>query len=333
MRLFSTLLLYLSAILLMACSAQEQDSGVTEGIKPITKPATSPPYETLITAGKLSGLHTDAGLNTPIVLMIPGSGSTDLNGNNHRGLAANSYKLLADALAENAISSVRIDKRGMYSSAEAGDPNQVTVEIYAQDYSDWVDVIRAKTNADCVYVLGHSEGALMASAASVINQDVCGQILVSGVGRPFGDLMREQLRKNPFNKPILGDALNAIDQLERGETVDISKFHHALKSLFAPQIQDYQISLFKRNPADTAREANVRTLVLHGTTDIQTSVEDAKALASATKGKLVLIEGVNHVLKYAPLNRFSNLKTYGDPNLPIAVEVVDAIANFINQTP
>lgn len=285
--------------------------------------------DTLMSSGKLAGLYKNAGPDTPVVLIIPGSGPTDLNGNNPLGVNSNVYQQLATGLAGKGVSTVRVDKRGMFSSVEAGDPNAVTLEIYAQDYSNWVNTIRAETGANCVYILGHSEGALMASAAANINDDVCGQILVSGVGRSFGDVLREQLKANPANFIILKEAFAAIDTLEAGERVDTDNMHMALKPLFAEQVQGFLISIMKVDPSKIAARADKPTLIVHGETDIQTSVVDAEALASATGGTLVIVPGVNHILKQAPKNRRKNIKTYSQPDLPISTEVVDAIAVFV----
>jgi len=137
------------AILVLA--ACRQDEKTTAEVPPPEAAETSVANvpDEMIRSGDLAGLYKNAGENTPIVLIIPGSGPTDLNGNN-----------------------LRVDKRGMFSSAAAGDPNQVTVEIYAQDYSGWVESIRSQTGAECVYILGHSEGALMASAAANMNDNI-----------------------------------------------------------------------------------------------------------------------------------------------------------------
>jgi hypothetical protein len=43
------------------------------------------------------------------VVIIPGSGPTDRNGNSVLGIRTDTYKLLAEALAERGISSVRYD--------------------------------------------------------------------------------------------------------------------------------------------------------------------------------------------------------------------------------
>ena len=282
-----------------------------------------------IAAGALSGLYRDAGPNSPVVLIVPGSGPTDLNGNNPLGIKSNVYMQMSDALAAYGISTVRVDKRGMFSSQAAGDPNAVTVDAYAEDYRDWVEIIRSKTNQSCVYMLGHSEGALMVSAASINNKNVCGLILVSGAGRPLGDILREQLNANPANKPILKQAFAAIDSLERGEKVDTTKLNSALQPLFAAQVQDFLISLLATDPAKLAAAADTDTLIVHGKNDIQTSTLDAQKLADATGGQLVVIDGVNHILKETPLNRVENTATYSNPDLPVSESVITAIREFV----
>jgi len=285
--------------------------------------------EVVIKAGDLGGLYIEAEQNAPIVLIIPGSGPTDLNGNSPLGIKANSYALLAEGLAKRGVSTVRVDKRGLFSSADAGDPNAVTVDIYAKDYSLWADRITAQTGAECIYLLGHSEGALMASAAANLNAKVCGQILVAGVGRSFGEVLREQLKANPANIIIMKEALATIEKLEAGERVKTEDMNFALKPLFRAEVQDHMISLMQADPSKIAADANVKTLIIQGETDLQTSVEDAKTLAEATNGTLVIVPGVNHVLKEAPKSRRKNLKTYRQADLPISAEVVDAVAEFV----
>lgn len=333
----------LSALFLVACGdakpapeiAQEDVSKVAREVaskveSEVTNEASvEASLDTVMTSGKLSGLYKNAGEGAPIVLIIPGSGPTDLNGNNPMGVSANSYKLLAEGLEARGVSTVRVDKRGMFRSGDAGDPNAVTVDIYARDYSQWVESIRAETAADCVYILGHSEGALMASAAAVLNENVCGQILVSGVGRSFGQVLREQLSATPGSQLLMKNTFANLEKLERGDRVPVEDLDMVSKKIFPPQVQDFLISLMKTNPAEMAKTANIKTLIVHGETDIQTAVADAEALASATGGTLVIVPGVNHVLKEAPLNRVKNVRTYSQPDLPISSAVVDAIAAFV----
>ena len=284
--------------------------------------------------GPLEGTYVNAGAHAPVVLIIPGSGPTDRDGNNPLGVTAEPYRLLAEALAAKGVSSVRIDKRGMFGSKAAVDnPNDVTIGDYATDTHSWVKAIRGAAKVPCVWVLGHSEGALVALAAAQQPQGICGVILVSGAGRRLSDVIREQLRANPANAPVLEPAMKALDSLERGERVDASGMHPALQKLFAPQVQGFLIDLFRYDPTKLAAALKVPLLVVQGERDIQVSVADAKALAaSQPKAKLVLVPTMNHVLKdVATDDRAANVATYADPSLPVDAGLVDAIAAFVKR--
>ena len=268
----------------------------------------------------------------PLVVIIPGSGPTDRDGNNPMGVSAATYRLLAEALATQGVASVRVDKRGMFGSAAAGNPSDVTIAGYASDMRSWVSALRARTGASCVWLLGHSEGALVALMARE-DGGVCGLILVAGAGRPLGQAMREQLRANPANAPLLEQALAALDRLEARQPVDTAGMHPALLPLFAPPIQPYLMDLLSHDPAAMLRGYERPVLILHGARDIQVADADARALAAANpNARLVVLPGVNHVLKQvASDDRAANLATYVNPALPLADGVADAIAGFVRR--
>jgi pimeloyl-ACP methyl ester carboxylesterase len=289
----------------------------------------SPPTPVEIAAGDLHGVLLSPRKNAPVVLIVPGSGPTDRDGNNPLGVKANGYKLLAEGLAEKGIATVRVDKRGMFASAPAGDPNAVTVEKYAEDYRAWIDAIREQTGRKCVWLLGHSEGALMVSAAAEGRKDVCGLILVAGMGRKLGDVLRSQLQDNPANAPLLDQAFAAIADLEAGRRTDTSAMHPALVPLFAPAVQDFLISEMAIDPVEAVRRARVKALIVQGTADLQTTLEDARLLDKAPRTTLRTITGMNHILKEAAGDRIANLATYSDPDLPLAPRLVRVIEDFI----
>jgi alpha-beta hydrolase superfamily lysophospholipase len=268
----------------------------------------------------------------PVVLIIPGSGPTDRDGNNVLGVKGSSYRLLAEGLAERGISSVRIDKRGMFASAAAvADANAVTIADYVTDVRAWIGVIRQRTNAPCVWLLGHSEGGLVTLAAAQDPRDICGLVLVATPGRPLADVMREQLKSNPANAPILDQALSAIDALVAGKAVDATKLNPVLMPLFHPKVQKFLIDVFSYDPAVLLARYQGPVLILQGQRDIQVSERDARLLAAAnSKATLVMLPDVNHVLKsVASDDRAANLATYANAGLPLATGVVDAIAPFV----
>jgi uncharacterized protein len=217
--------------------------------------------------------------DAPIILMIPGSGPTDRDGNSPLGVNAAPYRLLAAGLASERISSVRIDKRGMFGSQAAGfDANAVTIADYVRDTTAWVDAIRERTGEKCVWLLGHSEGGLVALASAAGVDHLCGLILVAAPGRPLGDIIKEQLRANPANAALMEAADHAINELTAGRRVDVAKIPPALLPLFNPAVQSFLISTFALDPAKLAGETKLPTLILQGQRDLQVSAEDAARL-------------------------------------------------------
>jgi len=91
--------------------------------------------------------------------------------------------------------------------------------------------------------------------------------------------------------------------------------------------------MFRQDPAKLAAAVKLPMLIVQGERDVQVSVADAKALATAQpKARLVLIPAMNHVLKdVASDDRAANVATYADPSLPVDSTAVDAIASFVKR--
>jgi uncharacterized protein len=242
------------------------------------------------------------------------------------------YRLLAEALVARGVTTVRIDKRGLAGSAGATpDGNAVTITDYVTDAHAWTTVIRQRTGAPCVWLLGHSEGGLVAIAAAKNQPDICGLILVSTAGRPMGEVLREQLKANPANAPLLDQALPAIDDLEAGKRVDTTNMPPPLLRLFNPKVQGFLISAFSYDPSQLLKDYPKPVLILQGLRDMQVHETDANILKQADPhAALTLLPGVNHVLKSVSSDdRRANIATYSDASLPLAPGVVSAISDFL----
>lgn len=271
----------------------------------------------------------------PAVLMLVGSGPTDRNGDNPAGVKGSTYRLMAEGLAARGVASLRVDKRGMFASASASaKPDSVTVVDLAADANAWAAKLKAESGAPCVWLEGHSEGSLVALIAAQTGKDICGLILVSAPGRKLSDVLREQLKANPANAEFLPFALRAIDELEAGRTVDTTGMHPALMGLFRPSVQPFLIVMFQQDPAKLIAAYKGPVLLVQGDADIQVSVEDARRLAAAQpRAKLVILPGVNHILKAGTTDRQETRANYADPSRPLAPGVVDAIAGFVKAKP
>jgi hypothetical protein len=142
--------------------------------------------------------------------------------------------------------------------------------------------------------------------------------------------MRDQLRGNPANAPLIDEALHDLAELEAGRRVPGEGMNPALLQIFRPSIQPFMISLFAVDPPALARAYRGPILLVNGTTDLQTPLADARLLAGARPGIVLrAIEGMNHVLKLAPADFSTNFATYSNPDLPLAPGLVDAVAGFI----
>jgi pimeloyl-ACP methyl ester carboxylesterase len=283
--------------------------------------------------GALAGTLVRPGDGRPLVLIVPGSGPTDRDGNNPMGVTAAPYRLLAETLAEQGIGSLRIDKRGMFASkAAVADANAVTIAGYADDIAAWVESARAATGRDCVWLLGHSEGGLIALAAAQRVDHLCGLILVAAPGRPMSAIIRSQLQANPANAPLLEPAMAALDKLERGERVDVTGMHPALQGLFAPPVQGFLIDMFAYDPAALAAKVARPMLIVQGGTDLQIGRDSGDSLhAAQPAAEYVVVPAMNHVLKDIEADGpRANYAAYADPSLPVAPELVEAIADFLD---
>lgn len=264
------------------------------------------------------------------MLIVPGSGPTDRDGNNPYAVSSSPYRSLAQELAKHGIATLRTDKRGIGRSAAAlAREEDSTLQLNAEDTSAWVNAFRTRFGLKCVWLLGHSEGGLVAMIAAKGNANVCGVVLISTPGRPAGEILREQLRANPGNAPILEQALDVLQTLEAGGDVDSGKIDKALLPLFRPSVQPHLRSLFAVDPVHLLDQLICPILVLQGENDLQVSVQDAKRLASSKRVKrLVILPGVNHIMKEAPVEPQANLATYKDSSA-ISAAVVEAIVRFV----
>ncbi|HCX66877.1 alpha/beta fold hydrolase [Parvibaculum sp.] len=262
-------------------------------------------------------------------LIIAGSGPTDRDGNFPSG-RNNSLKLLAHALGERGIASLRIDKRGVGDSIGAAHAEEeLRAETYVEDAVRWLELLEREPRIRRIVALGHSEGALLATIAAQ-RHDVAGLVLLTPSGRPAPALIREQLAGQNLPPEIATRSEEILQSLERGETV--ADVPSQLDMLYRPSVQPYLISWFKYDPAAELARTDVPALVVQGTRDLQQRPADGEKLAAAREDvTLIAIENMNHVLKEAPEDRAGNMALYVDPRTELAPGLASAITDFIGK--
>ncbi len=261
------------------------------------------------------------------VLIISGSGPTDRDGN-QPSMKNDSLKLLAHALGEAGIASLRVDKRGIAASAKAAPREEdLRFETYIDDALSWIGFLKAQPGVKRIFVIGHSEGALIGSVVAQ-NDEIAGFVSLAGAGEPAADILRRQIKASPNGEQILALAEPTLQKLEKGETDPAPS--PMLYSLFRPSVQPYLISWFRHDPRVEIAKIPGRVAIVQGTTDIQVLPVDAESLKAARPdATFTLIDGMNHVLKAAPAERAANVATYGNPDLPLAPGLLDAIIQFV----
>ena len=301
----------LSAIVLAALI---QTAPVSQDIFILSQPA--PLHGTVLTPAETRAA----------AVLIPGSGPTDRDGNQLPAVQAATLRLLAEALAEEGIATVRIDKRGIGASGAAAlSEDALRFDHMAEDARAWAADLATRTGQNCVWLIGHSEGGLVAQVAAADDPNVCGLVLLASAGRPAADVLREQLAALP--QPLNDQAMHALSELEAGRTVEAIP---GLEALFRPSVQPYLISWFRQDPRELAAAWDRPMLIVHAGRDIQVGEADADALSTAQPNARRLdLEGVNHVLKAAPEDRAGNIAVYADPDAPLAEGLADAVAAFI----
>lgn len=278
----------------------------------------------------LHGTYTAIGAwkaDPDAVLFLSGSGPTDRDCN-QQGMHSDCIKLIAHALAEQGIASLRFDKRGIAASVQPGlKEEDMRFDAYIEDARQWLAFLKHQAGVHRLFVAGHSEGAL---TGLMVAQDsaVAGYISLEGAGERASDLLRRQLKAGPNGDAVLALAEPTLQKLEKGE-LDPSP-NVLLAQLLRPSVQPYLISWFKYDPALEIRKVPGRVLIVQGTHDLQVLSQDSDLLRAARPdAACALIPEMNHVLRIAPADRAANFATYNDPSLPLAPGLVEAVSAFL----
>jgi len=289
----------------------------------------------------------------PGVLLLPGSGPTDRNGNQPPELVTDLLKQIAERLGTDGYASLRFDKRAtrIYMSSW---PKEVAA---LNDFFSWDNFVgdaragvaflqtQPEVNSKQTVIAGHSEGAIIAMQVA---HDLDGKagapaglILLSAPGRTLGAVLTEQINASLKRGNITGDAAKpyqenlqlAIDQVIKDGTRPANLLQ-GLAPLFPPTaLKLLQVEL-ALDPVKVLSAYSGPVLVIQGEKDIQISpVNDFPLLQSALKErkrgtyKAVVVLSASHNLK-----KVENENAEPGFTGPVAPHVLDNISEWMKQT-
>lgn len=294
---------------------------------------------------KLSGTMTipEVDGELPGVVLVAGSGPTDRDGNSYVMPGPADYlKEISHYLASRGVVVARFDKRGVGES---------TGEVHSfSDYINDVDAVvnllatLTKVDAESLFIVGHSEGAWLASEVARKREDLAGLVLLAGSGYPFFDTIKRQITSQSeaaaaagiYDPELPERAVKALDDMYQAvlnnTEYDVSQYD--LPAEFEQLILTfvYQRDVLKdwltADPAGVLAEVKVPVLIMQGTADIQIQPDDAYALAAALpdeQSELHIFEGLDHILKMT----YGEPLSYTDPNRRVDRELLNILGDWI----
>ncbi|HUQ07266.1 MAG TPA: alpha/beta hydrolase [Kofleriaceae bacterium] len=230
---------------------------------------------------------SDAGAR-PAVILLTGSGAQDRDGDavGPGGVKSGLLKVLASALGEAGVVSLRCDDRG--TAASTGTYGEATLDTFIGDAAAMLAALRREPGVDRrrLVVIGHSEGALVAThLAARERRGVARIALLAGPGRDVDVVLLEQIERT----------LTAAGLTPEEVAVALAHHREAFAAIRAgaslPETAEarewaggeaWLRSHFKRDVLATAATLDrVGVLVAQGEVDRQVTTVDATALVTA----------------------------------------------------
>lgn len=276
----------------------------------------------------------EEGRRVPCVVLVHGSGPNDRD----ETIGPNKpFRDLAWLLAYRGIATLRYDKRTKVYGADCV-PQGRRLDMDVETVDDALSAVRLAAGlpqvaADSVFVLGHSQGGMMAPRIARRSPQVAGIIIVAGPARPFEDLLVEQ-------SEYLASLTTPSEQT-RAQLDELKRQVANVKRLGTPAFSDtialplgllkgYWEFLRAYRPVEVAASLDYPLLVLQGERDYQVTMQDyglwLMGLLARPKAQLKSYPALNHLLqegkgKSTPLE-------YNEAR-PVPSYVADDVVGFI----
>jgi pimeloyl-ACP methyl ester carboxylesterase len=265
--------------------------------------------EVSISSGPVSlrGTLSVAGQSpAPAALLISGSGAIDRDSNAKR-LPINVMGQIAGQLAALGIASLRYDKRGVGES----DGDYLAAGFYDNvcDARAALEVLRTRPEVDPsrIVVIGHSEGALIASKLAD-DARLAGVALLAGAAHNGDDILRWQARQlaPTLPKPVRWLMKLLRQDLVRTQSKRLDRIAASTEDVIRIQFVKLNAKWFREfmafEPAEALRHAAVPVLAITGGKDIQVDPADVSLMGDVVPTPFTghVVEDVSHLLRHEP---------------------------------
>jgi dienelactone hydrolase len=218
----------------------------------------------------------------PAVVLVAGSGPEDQD----ETIGPNKpFRDLAWGLASQGIAVLRYDKRTLVYGSEMAKLRTLTVQDeYLDDAQAALQLLAHTPSIDShhIYLLGHSEGGMVAPRIAQQNTPIAGLILLAAPTRPLPDIFLSQytyLESRGFATAAQVAAvkqevaaIKALTPADRGQPGNL---------LGAPP--SYWLDLESYHPAAVAQQLTVPMLILQGARDYQVTLADFNGWKTALR--------------------------------------------------
>jgi pimeloyl-ACP methyl ester carboxylesterase len=242
---------------------------------------------------------------SPGVILIPGSGPIDRNENSKK-ISINAFREIANYLAGEGIASLRYDKRGVGKSE--GDYWRTGFYDNVSDASAALSFLKSQDGIQSsnVFLLGHSEGALISTRLAGMGEDVAGVILLAGAAQSGEEILlwqAEQVMKGlkGLNKWLIDHLPIDFRKAQRKQIEKIkssTKDWYRMRSIARLNAKWMREFIFY-NPAEDLSKIQVPVLAITGTKDIQVNPDDLDRMAELVESDFEWHKVVNltHMLR------------------------------------
>jgi pimeloyl-ACP methyl ester carboxylesterase len=258
-------------------------------------------------AFKLAGTIATPDWNGPFpgILLVAGSGQVDRN-ENYKKFQINAFREIANYLAEHGIATLRYDKRGV--GASEGNYWETGFFDNVSDASSALKYLKAQKQiqSEAVFLLGHSEGALIATRLAAEGADVAGVVLLSGTAQSGEDVLKWQAQQVVRGMRGLTKWLTKLLHINiaKSQKKQIDKIKRSSKDWYRTQLivkinAKWMREFISYNPAEDIPRIRVPVLAITGSKDIQVDPQDLKRMSEIMQTDFEYYElpNVSHILR------------------------------------